>query len=128
MLKMPKIAKRSQAIGIVIFLVVLQSRVKVTGIFAKKLEISGISKPEDSTRSQLLSKILCSVFTPTAYGPLVAIRDEFDITSFPTVVLVDEDMKEVHGGGSEQEPPSRTRGSSIEKFKALVEGNRHMFK
>lgn len=110
MLKMPKIAKRSQAIGIVIFLVVLQSRVKVTGIFAKKLEISGISKPEDSTRSQLLSKILCSVFTPTAYGPLVAIRDEFDITSFPTVVLVDEDMKEVHGGGSEQEPPSRTRG------------------
>lgn len=54
--------------------------------------------------------------------------DEFDITSFPTVVLVDEDMKEVHGGGSEQEPPSRTRGSNIEKFKALVEGNRHMFK
>ncbi|KAG5858923.1 hypothetical protein KMI_10g16230 [Encephalitozoon hellem] len=53
--------------------------------------------------------------------------DEFDITAFPTVVLVDKNMKEVQDRNGSQGAPTRIIGSNIRKFEELVKGYAHLF-
>ncbi|AFN82416.1 thioredoxin [Encephalitozoon romaleae SJ-2008] len=63
--------------------------------------------------------------TRTASYP--SLWDEFDITAFPTVVLVDKDMKELQDKNGSQGALTRIVGSNIKKFEELVKEHRHLF-
>lgn len=63
--------------------------------------------------------------TRTASYP--SLWDEFDITAFPTVVLVGKDMKEIKDKNRSQDAPTRIIGSNIKKFEELVKEHGHLF-
>ncbi|ADM10945.2 thioredoxin [Encephalitozoon intestinalis ATCC 50506] len=55
--------------------------------------------------------------------------DKFDITAFPTIVLVDKDLEEIRSTDEiNGKTLSRIIGSNIKKFEELINGHRNLFK